>query len=510
MIRAGPASAGLRWPIVVGLALTLALVVPPLRANVEIVDGRIDPPRTPRHHAAMEAGHVALYLCSGLFVSGLAESVVRRDAMLDQIGTHPKSEPLSVAVDEGSKTVRVSYLPSMPPRVAQWRPGLGCAQLPVGASPAAVTILPRLPEDVRPPELDNAEWPMGDVGARMALSPARQQALDAVIGAAFDSANYGGVTWGVVVVQDGRIVGEQYQRGYDAHSLQRTHSAAKSIASTLIGVAVQQGMLDVRAPAPLPEWQRPGDPRAAITLENLLHMGSGLYTEGGGNPQQEIYLSGAAVAERSLVNQVDAMPGSRYVYAGSDTLLAVRALRSVLADDRTYLRFPYEALLWKLGMTRTVLETDWQGDYLMSGQAYASARDFARLGLLYLANGVWNGERLLPENWRAYVATPAPAQPARSWAVDGCTAECSGRAYGAQFWIPDPGTGVPAGSFMAVGGRGQYMLVVPASNVVVVRRGTDLSRRHVYAGEDRRLSRFDMERFAVDVLAALDGGGDSQ
>jgi CubicO group peptidase (beta-lactamase class C family) len=126
----------------------------------------------------------------------------------------------------------------------------------------------------------------------------------------------------VVVVQDGAIVAERYARGYSRHSLQRTHSAAKSIAATIIGAAVHRHILDVHAPAYIPQWQTPGDPRAAITIDDLLRMASGLYTEGGGNPQQEIYLSGATVADASTGNVLDAMPGSRYVYAGSDTLLA--------------------------------------------------------------------------------------------------------------------------------------------------------------------------------------------
>lgn len=482
----------------------MALVAAPLLLAAEIVPGRIDPPRTPRHHGAMEAGHTALFLCSGLFGSGLTRDVVERDAMLAQIDRESLPEELSVEVDEARKAVLVRYLPEMPPRIAAWRRGLGCAQLPIGASPDAIRFLPTLPDDAVAPELDDAPWPLGDRGAKARIAGSGTTALTQAIEAAFDSDAYGGVTWGVVVVKDGQIVGERYQRGYHEHALQRTHSAIKSVAATVIGVAVEQGLLDLDAPAPIPEWRRPADPRGRITLTHLLHMGSGLYTEGGANPQQEIYLAGAPVAERSVVGVVDAPPGTRYVYAGSDTLLSIRALRVRLADDERYLRFPYQELLWKIGMTRTVIETDWNGDYLMSGQAYASARDLARLGLLYLNDGVWQGERLLPEGWGGFVATPAPAQPAGSWANEDCAGECTGRAYGAQFWIPDPDRGVPAGSYMASGGRGQYMLVVPDRNVVIVRRGTDLSRRHVVDERDRRLSRFDLEQFAADVLKALD------
>lgn len=486
-----------------GLAIAALATPEPAAARGEIVDGRMDPPVTVRHKAAMQAGHTALYLCTGAFETNLPMDVVRRDAMLDEMDTAVLPEELRVDIDEKRRRVSVEYLSDMPPRVAVWRPMLGCAQLPVGASVEAADHVARLPEKVRAPDQDAMAWPQGEANATRPLPDAQARALAEVMEAASDSRAYGGRTWGVVVVKDGAIVAERYGRGYDEHSLQRTHSAAKSIAATVIGAAVQQNLLNVDAPAPIAEWRSPGDPRAAITLDDLLRMASGLYTEGGGNPQQEIYLTGARVAERSVGNVLDSMPGTRYVYAGSDTLLAVRALRTVLDDRERYLRFPFEQVLWKVGMTRTVLETDWNGDFLMSGQAYASARDLARLGLLYLNDGLWNGERLLPRGWAEYVSRPGPAQPAGSWASADCEDECGGRAYGAQFWVPKPGDGLPPGSYMASGGRGQYVLVVPERDVVIVRRGTDLARRHVNSEEDRQLTRFEMERFARDVLNVL-------
>lgn len=485
-------------------ALVILLLAPVATwSRAEIVPGRIDPPRTPRHNAAMEAGHTALFLCSGLFGSNLSADVVRRDAMVDKMDRSVLPEKLRVEVDRDAGTVAVGYLRDMPPRIAVWRSGLGCTQLPVGASPDMAEILPRLPKGLSVPQFDSLNWPKGDSGAFRPIDDGRHGALTAGIADAFDSQVYGGRTWGVVVVQDGAIVGERYERGYDKHSLQRTHSAAKSIAATVIGAAVQQGILDIHAPAAVPEWRAVGDPRAAITIDDLLRMTSGLYTEGGGNPQQEIYLSGAAVAERSAGSVMDALPGTRYVYAGSDTLLALRSLRSVLNDDDAYLRYPFEQILWKIGMTRTLLETDWNGDFLMSGQAYASARDLARLGLLYLKGGRWDGEQILPKDWTTYVSTPGPAQPAGSWESSNCRGECDGRAYGAQFWIPEPGNGLPEGTYMASGGRGQYVVIVPSMNVVVVRRGTDVSKRHIDNARDRILSRFDIQQFTRDILGIL-------
>jgi CubicO group peptidase (beta-lactamase class C family) len=184
-----------------------------------------------------------------------------------------------------------------------------------------------------------------------------------------------------------------------------------------------------------------------------------------------------------MLNMLDSRPGTRYLYAGSDTIMATRAVREALADDSQWLAWPYREFLWKLGMTRTVLETDWRGDFLISGQCWSTARDFGRFGMLYLADGVWNGERVLPEGWSRYVSTLAPAQPASH--------ATGGPGYGAQFWLHSGREGLPDVAYTATGAAGQYAMIVPAANLVVVRRGFD------FAGE------FNIARFSADVLNAL-------
>lgn len=490
-----------KYSVVVTMSALAALLLPAQAfAQAEIVPGRIDPPRTSLHDAALRAGHKALYLCSGHFVTGLDSEVMLRDAMLDATERAEWKQELRALVNTVNRVVQVSYADGLPPRIAAWSPQLGCAQLPIGATVDAVQYLPRLAEH-SPPVLDEEPWPRGD--AKAATPDKVDPALNDVVAAAFDSSVYGGVTWGVIVANRSGILAERYERGYNLHSLQRTHSAAKSLASTIVGVAVHKGMLAVDDKAGFPEWSAPGDPRAAITLDNFLRMASGLYTEGGRNPQQEVYLAGKSIDDSSLRLSVNSPPGMRYVYAGSDTNLAIRMLRDRIADDDAYLRFPFEQLLWKLGMTRTHPEIDWQGNYLMSGQAYASARDLLRLGLLYLNDGVWEGERLLPEGWVGYVSKPGPAQPRNSWADSNCKNDCIGRAYGAQFILPAKGHDLPDDAFMMVGGRGQYVLVLPSYGLVLVRRGVDLSRRALENPKDSYLTRFEFERFAADILATL-------
>ena len=262
----------------------------------------------------------------------------------------------------------------------------------------------------------------------------------------------------------------------------RTNSMCKSLSVSLVGIGVRRGLLDVHRKAPLAEWRRPGDPRGEITLDHILRMSSGLYTETGGDPQPEFYQGGAAAAEISALNQVDSRPGTRFVYAGSDTILATRALRQAVNDDQAFLSFPQRELLWKLGMTRTLIETDWNNDFLISGQCWSTARDFGRFGLFYLADGVWNGERLLPEGWSRYVSTRGPAQPPRRPAGEPATAPSSGLR----------GRGVPDLAYSPAGALGQYAMIVPSKNIVIVRRGLDVD------------SDFNVAKFSADVLKALE------
>src|SRR5690606_36253864 len=283
----------------------------------------------------------------------------------------------------------------------------------------------------------------------------------------------------------GKIVAERYDPGFGPHVAARTNSMCKSVAASLVGVGVRQGLVDLHRKAPLAEWRRPGDPRGEITLDHMMHMASGRYTEAGGNPQGDLYQSGAAAAEVSALNMVDSRPGERFVYAGSDTILLVRALRQAVNDDTAFMTWPHREFLWKLGMTRTILETDWNDDFLISGQCWSTARDFGRFGMLYLADGMWNGERLLPEGWTRYVSTPAPAQPA--------SAAAGGARYGGQFWTYGGNDGLPDDAFSPGGALGQYAMIVPSKNLVVVRRGLDV-------GEG-----FKIAKFSADVIAALEG-----
>ena len=428
-------------------------------------------------HLSLVAGYKAAFTCSAHFNAGRSPDQIAGDELYriypgyrDAMAKLPAAE-----IDKRNKTVSVRYAEDKPPRIAVWRPYLGCAQLPSGAQKAAADAIPRIEIDA------------GAVAAPLPEALSEDAALQGIVDAAFDRKTYGEgtETTAVLVVKDGAIVAEKYRDGLDAETPQRTWSVAKSIAATVIGAAAEEGLLDVDAPAGLAAWSSPGDPRAAITIENLLHMSSGLDSSPAGNRTDDVYFGGGRVVDHAIARRLVAAPGARWRYANNDTMILLRALRERMDNDAAFLKFPFENLLLPLGMTHTFLETDWNGDFILSSQVWTTARDLARLGLLYLNDGVWEGRRILPEGWADYAATPAPVQP-------GPRANGAARpGYGAQFWLYDESWGLPAGTYMARGNRGQYLAIIPARETLIVRRGFDDG------------GGFDVARFAADILAAL-------
>lgn len=434
------------------------------------------------HVRSIAAGYKAAFLCSDLFNGGMSEAQVEAD---DLRGTYSEYVPLFASlpaeIDRANRIVSVRFSDTLPPRVAAWRPVLGCAQLPAGAPREQAAALPRV--SARPPDLDARPWPMGDRNASGRLG-GDARALTRTIGNAFDRRSYaqGSETTAVIVVQDGRIVAERYRGDFDMHMSQRTWSVAKSIAGSVIGAAVQRRLIRVEQPAPVPEWQHEGDPRRAITFDSLLRMASGLHSDYAGNRSDDLYFGGVAISDQAGSFPLVAQPGTVFRYANNDIVLAIRALQHVLGDGEASRAFPFEALLWRIGMTRTVPETDWRGHFVMSSQVWTTARDLARLGLLYQNDGVWQGERILPAGWRDYVHLNGPAQPAGE----------DGPVYGASWWTFPRAAGLPADAIVARGNRGQYLAVFPSRRVVIVRRGFDGTAAN-----------FDFDTFARDVLAAL-------
>lgn len=441
-----------------------------------------DSPQDP-HSRALAAGYKAAFVCSGVFNAGQTPQQIAAD---DLEGIYAQYQELvrdlpAAQIDRAKHLVSVAFDRHLPPRISAWRPDLGCTELPIGAAAGMASTLPRLKAARPPGDMDERSWPDGDT--RALASAAAPVGLSQVLGRLFDGHTYGAgtKTTAVIVIKDGRILAERYRAGYDLHTPQRTWSVAKSITATVVGRAVQLGLMKVDAPANVPEWVHPGDPRAAITLADLLHMSSGLWTNGPGNRTDEVYLGGGSVTQWATAMPLEALPGTRFRYSNDDALLAARSVRATLGDGQAAIDFPFTELFWRIGMFHTTPETDWQGNYILSSQVWTTARDIARLALLYLNDGVWEGRRLLPEGWAKFVATPGAAQPPE------------GAGYGAFFWLYGPAQGLPEGTYLMNGNRGQYAFIVPSRNMIIVRRGFDPDNSDT----------FDIARCGRDILAAL-------
>ncbi|MEM8771525.1 MAG: serine hydrolase [Pseudomonadota bacterium] len=430
-------------------------------------------------HLSLVAGYKAAFTCSAYFNAGRTPEDIEDDE-LGRIysGYREAMANLPEAViDLDEKRVSVAYAEDMPPRVSEWRAHLGCAQWPTGARKGDIDLPQAKVRQTR------------DLPRPLPEALSDDPALLAIVRTAFDRVTYGEgtETTAVMVVHNGKIVAERYREGFDATTPQRTWSVAKSIAATIIGAAAEEGILSVSEPAGLAAWSAPGDPRGAITIENLLHMSSGLTSPHAGNRTDDVYFGGGRVVDHAIDNRLVAAPGARWRYANNDTMAAMRALRERMDNDRKFLAFPFEAVLEPLGMRNTYLETDWNGDFILSSQVWTTARDLARLGLLYLNDGVVSGRRILPEGWAAYVASPAPAQPSLT-RRDGS----QNPAYGAQWWLYGERHGLPEGSYAARGNRGQYLMIMPERDVLIIRRGFDDG------------GGFNLATFSADILAALE------
>ncbi len=452
------------------------------------------------HRSAAEVlrnGRQALTVCNGLFVSDRTTEQLYRGELSRMSAPLP---PSRMTVDQERRTVTVPGEDGdrSPAMRAMYQEGLGCIIGPPGSDGEDDADLPVLTLPPPPGDPDTLPWPVGD---RTPDSPlpdnVNAAALEAAGEWAFDRSEYDGqTTVSLLVVHEGEIVYERYAPGFDEHTMTRTWSAAKSLASTLIGIGVDRRLLELDAPLPFPwepdelnEYRRrhaagfdmiswegwpptaaepAPDPRSEITLRHVLHMSSGLYPvdneRGTAIGSSHCYFAGRDCAHDARDRGMVREPGTVWDYENHDTLLGVVALRTALGDDEAFLAFPRTALMDRLGMRHTVPGVDRFGTFIMSSQVYMNARDLARLGLLYLNRGMWEGERILSEEWVDFVRTPAPS-----------TADF-GRFYGGQWWlVPDHRTDLPADAYTAAGAAGQYAIVVPSRDLVVVRRGLDAS-----------------------------------
>ena len=281
---------------------------------------------------AMAAGYKALTVCSAVLYGGRTVESVEANEL---VGIYPELDGLvremPAQVDELHRSVSVGWDDGMPARIAVWAPEAGCSIMPVGwTGPLEEWLLTPGSRITRPLPV---------------AAPADPNAVSEVLGRTLRGGyGEGTKTTAVVILHNDAVVGEGYAEGFGPDTPQRTWSVAKSISGTLIGAAVQRGEVDVDTPAAIQDWRRPGDPRAAITLDQLLRMSSGLTSDTAGNRTDAIYFGGVGVDEQVTTWPLITQPGTRFRYANNDILLATQAVPSINP----------QSLFRQLGMLRTV------------------------------------------------------------------------------------------------------------------------------------------------------------
>jgi CubicO group peptidase (beta-lactamase class C family) len=400
--------------------------------------------------AMVPAAYKAKALCSEIFLAGRAPEAV---LAVEFTGIDPFIDRTRVAIDGEGLGVTASLFGLGRTR-ASYREGHGCTIERGRLAPLAALS----PIEDRP-------WPESLRDSEQRLRRVDYEDVEAALDAAFADPAAGHRA--LVLIVDGRLVAERYADGFSAQTPMLSWSMAKSVTATLVGAAVRKGWVDISAPAPVPEWR--GDPdRSRITWNDLLKMQSGLaFDETYGDPNSDVSealfrahdAGGVAARKRAI-----APPGEVWNYSSGTTNLIMRTLRAELAARGVELAaFARSEVFAPIGAASFVLEPDSSGTPIGSSYVYATARDWAKLGQLYLDGGVAVGQRVLPEGWTDYVREAAPA---------------SDDGYGAQFWLNSDGAarprsvpGLSAQMFYMAGHEGQYVFIVPDKNAVIVRLG---------------------------------------
>jgi CubicO group peptidase (beta-lactamase class C family) len=408
-------------------------------------------------------GSAAKRLCSSVFISGreqqhvIAEELERADFAI-----------VDFAVDRATVIASAGGMQAK----AVYRGPLGCTLLKDDTETATVDlsrIVPLVGDD-------KLEWPLGNqVSLPKSVPGMDLKAVDAAVDAAFEDMepDQNIRTRAVLVIHKGRIIAERYAAPFHADMPQLGWSMTKSVTGTLAGMMAADGMLDSKAPAPVQTWQQSGDARGRISLEDLLQMSSGLrfsevYTAGSMSDVILMLYTTGDTGEFALKQPLEHPPGSHWSYSSGTTNIIARIQKDRFDDFHEYLNYPRERLFNKLGVKSVVMEPDASGTYVGSSYMYATPRDWAKFGLLYLQDGVWNGERVLPEGWVDYAITPTSAAPEGN--------------YGAQIWLNAGDAhgkrrypNLPASMYYFSGFEGQNVLMFPEQDLIVVRMGLTAS-----------------------------------
>lgn len=423
------------------------------------------PPGDPLHH---HTAGFAKIMCSNVFISGLDPDFAAENVGYFSAPYEHRRHVTDTVVNHETETVRLT-LPDGVTRVARRYGDQGCVALPMDEDSVYFS-----PSEVEPnlPDPSTTPWPMGDV---LPDEPFPTELDSATVAGAVDAAFQPpeGMTAAFVVTWKNRIIGERYREGIDMHTPLESWSMGKSLTGTLMGVLIQQDVYDLWQPAPVPEWQGEDDPRSEIRIGDIMRMSSGLRFRAPQDPDFDpslgypdhlyVYAGTGNSFEWAATRPPQWPPNTVGRYRNSDPVTTNYLIRlGVEGRGDDYHAFPQRNLFDKLGIRNMIMETDPYGNFLTQGYELGTGRDWARLGNLYLQDGVWDGERILPAGWVEYAMEEAPA-----WVADGRP------IYGGSFFWQNTGRSypIPESAIYMAGAGNQKTFVIPSHDLVVVRLG---------------------------------------
>jgi len=398
--------------------------------------------------------YAAKIVCSNAFIASRDPADVLADDV--QAPGHPLLKYVSVARQDDHVTAKVFGF--VAEQTALSRLGLGCAVVADGDIEVARKVALA---EVTPTDLSDLEWPLGDQVSRPTSDPVKSVIADE---------NLAGPSMrAIVVVKDGRIVAERYGEGFDADTPLMGWSMTKTVTAALVASRIGEGKLAYEQDKLFAGWT---DDRAKIKLNDLLSMQSGLDLEetyGDVNDVTRMLFLESDQAKFVEAKPLEAQPGTKFEYTTGSAVLLTRLWMNTFTDQKEALAYPRKALFGPIGMTSAIMEADEAGTFSGGSLMYATARDWARFGLLLVNKGDWNGQQVLPAEFTDRVATATPVSDGvytggLAWKL------ASGDRKG------EPTANIPADTYWAIGHDGQFMAMVPSENLVVVRLGLTPSK----------------------------------
>jgi CubicO group peptidase (beta-lactamase class C family) len=427
-------------------------------------------------------GYAAKKMCSSVFISERKPEEVKASDLNFSFIKFTKN---IVNYDDKSVTSRFLWGKSK----AIYRDGFGSTLLR-GVDEETFRKI-KFPADIKPGySQDTIKWPLGNVLEDTVKTGINQTELDKISKRLIDEDGYNGTAFAFLVLHKGIPVFEAYRDQFNPTTRFLSWSISKSIINAMVGILVKEGKMDISKPADIEEWK--GDERSRITLNDLLQMQSGLkWNEDYGNRSNiNVMLHFESDMGKYAYDQPLEYPaGTHYYYSSGTANIVSYLIRKQFSDDSLYYSFAYSSLFNKIGMPDAIFEVDPTGAFVGSSYLYATARDYARFGLLYLNDGIFNGQRILPEGWVKYSRTPASKSKGE---------------YGALFCLnmiktmsPSPEdefySSAPEDMFFCDGHDGQEIFLLPSQNLVVVVLGFSPSSN----------GGMDFDGLLKDILGAL-------